>query len=210
VGSGRNDLWRDPSVDLLPKQPSPVSTTTPRGPIAPIISRNHHLVIMPFLRSVNAQADPKGGDSDGVAFSTTIEELREKIQQRSIQSSEATELMKTQREDEERVKIAMLIPRVCDEIRFMSLRGCRSTMVLSTCVEGVVEKLNDSIIHAAHVEAMIYRIAEIVPEYIVATASGIINGVVVPATIRVDNRISYNQIKLKLQQTINNFSLVQL
>ena len=83
-------------------------------------------------------------------------------------------------------------------------------MVLSACVEGVVEKLNDSIIYAAHVEAMIYRIAEIVPEYIVATASGIINGVVVPATIRVDNRISYNQIKLKLQQTINNFSLVQL
>ena len=210
MGSGRKDLWRDPSVDLLPKQPSPASTTTPRGPTAPIMSRNHHLVIMPFLRSVNAQADPKGGDSDGVAFSTTMEELREKIQQRSIQSSEATELMKIQREDEERVKIAMLMPRVCDEIRFMSLRGCRSTMVLSACVEGVVEKLNDSIIHAAHVEAMIYRIAEIVPEYIVATASGIINGVVVPATIRVDNRISYNQIKLKLQQTINNFSLVQL
>lgn len=210
VGSGWKDLACDPSVDLLPKQPLPVASPSSSGPTA---SRSHHyhlVVIPPFLRSLNAQADRKGG-SDGVAFSTTtIEDLREKIQQRSVQSSEASELMKIQREEEERVKIAMLMPRVCDEIRFMSLRCSRSTMVLSACVQGVVEKLNDSIINAAHVEMMIHRIAEIVPEYIIVTASGIVNGVMVPATIRVDNHISYNQTKLKLQQAINNSSLVQL
>jgi len=203
IGSGYMDLACNPSADLLPPKPAaPLAAATHCGPRAPTISRSQ-LVVLPFLRSLSTPAADQNSSDERVTI-RTVEDLREKIQQRSTQSSAATEKMKTQREEEERVKLAMLMPRVCDEIRFLSQRGCRSTMILSECVEGVVKKLNDSIINSTHVELLIQRIAEIVPEYIVATASGVINGVVVPATIRVDNRIAYNQTKIKLQQATSN------
>ena len=192
VNNGSKELDWCSTIGQLPAQP--LSSAAPGG--MSFIAKSNHIV--PFLHSTREHDKMKEGAHGGTI--RTVEDLRAKVQLRNAQSSATTERMKIQREEDEKLKLTLLLPRVCDEIRFMSRRDCRSAMILAECVEGVMDKLNDSTITAKHVEQMIHRITETIPEYITMTERGVINGLELPATIRVNNSIAYNPVKLKLQQ----------